>query len=112
MSQSAALDPLQEDAFTLVEIAMAMDSARSDKNCLAAALERNLKTWIGIDTLVRHPDTVMTLDARENLQRLSRFVASTILRNGVGIAEETLDTLVNINLQISDGLLGSCQRPH
>ena len=80
-------------------------SQRAGTTALAAALEANMEIWIAIRTLVRRPDVGLPPDTAANLERLSRYVADTTLNHGVEIPPHVLDTLININLQISEGLL-------
>lgn len=99
------LKPGEADAFGLVQAAVALDQARSDKSALAAALENNMQLWVAIRTLASKAENGMPAAVRDNLTSLASFVADTTMKHGVDIAEETLNTLVNVNLQISEGLL-------
>ena len=97
----------ERDAFTLSETALLLDRARStqDSNGLASALDRNLELWVGIGTLMCRRDSVVTGHARDNLKKLADYVTRTTLGKGVDMPPRTLDSLININLQISEGLL-------
>lgn len=99
------LSPTEQDALALTKAAILLDSSRSDPAKLAAALESNLEVWVAIRTMVSRNNAGLAADARSNLLRLSQFVADQTLRNGVEIASEDLDSLIGINLQISEGLL-------
>lgn len=105
MAEAQALKATQEDAYYLVETAVMMDNARTDKGRLALALERDLRAWVGIATLMNRPELELAPDARENMKRLATFVTGAILEKGVEMPATTLDTLININLQVSEGLL-------
>ena len=50
-------------------------------------------------------DTRFPDEVKENLQKLSKFVAEKTFENPKILSQQTMDTLVNINLQISEGLL-------
>jgi len=97
----------EKDAFALTEAAIGLDRSRSDSADLAAALEHNLELWVAIRTLVSRPGNALPAAIRHNLVQLSGFVAGTTWRDGITIPDSRLDTLININLQIAEGLLQS-----
>ena len=113
MSQAIQIESLkigEQDAFGLVEAAITLDQSRGDKARLAAALEQNLQLWVAIRTLVSDSASNLPEAVKANLKRLSDFVADTTLKKGVDISDNTITTLVNVNLQISEGLLESANR--
>lgn len=98
----------EELAFQLSQSAILLDEARQkpdEKGLLAAALERNLETWIGLKTVIN--DTTCTLPeaVKANLRQLAEFVTSRTLRGVEAAGQDTVDALINVNLQISEGLL-------
>ncbi|MEO5335921.1 MAG: DUF2934 domain-containing protein [Magnetospirillum sp. WYHS-4] len=99
----------QDDAYYLSEAAIMLDQARSgkkrDAKKLAAALENELEVWTAIRTAVLRWSDQEREVTKQNVCRLSDFIAGTILSSGVNISDSTLDTLININLQIAEGLL-------
>lgn len=95
-----------KDAYTLAEAALVLGAARGKVDELAVALEHNLTLWVAIRTLVSAPGNVLPATIRENLIRLSGFVLDTTCHAGVGMSENQLNTLININLQIAAGLRG------
>lgn len=107
---SAAI--LEEQANNLSRIALLLDMARqqNDPRALAAALAEDLELWVAIKTVAEAPETVLTREVRQNLVRLSNFVADTIMKKGVTASAGTLDTLINVNLQICEGLLESLKK--
>lgn len=109
---SGALNAVEEQAFALSRVSILLDTARQTGNRadLAGALEEDLELWVAIRTLAESPQVVMGPEIKNNLVRLSHFVADTILGNGVEMASKTLDTLINVNLQICEGLLESSRR--
>ncbi len=42
---------------------------------------------------------------KDNLISLGNYVANTTFKSANNLKDETIDTLININLQISEGLL-------
>ena len=99
----------EKDAYALTEAAVSLDRARGKAADLAAALEHNLELWVAIRTLVTTPGNALPAAIRHNLVQLSGFVAGTTLDSGVEIKESALNTLININLQIAEGLLQRTQ---
>jgi len=109
-NEAAAAENLtapEESAFGLSQAAVMMDQARNDQGMLAAALEKNMEVWIAIRMMVSREDSGLNQETKDNLIKLSQFVAETTMTHGVELPEESLDTLININLQISEGLLES-----
>ena len=95
----------EKDAYALTEAAVGLDRARGRAGELAAALEHNLELWVAIRTLVTTPGNALPAAIRNNLVKLSGFVAGNTIDSGVAMPESLLNTLININLQIAEGLL-------
>ena len=107
------LSVIEEQALVLSQAAIGLDQARAgkrDPHALTTALEANVEVWVAIRALVDDPATTLQPNICDNLRRLSVFVASTTFMHGVNIADSTLNTLININLQISEGLLEGAKR--
>ena len=107
------LSAIEEQALVLSQAAIGLDQARAgkrDPSDLAGALEANVEVWVAIRALVENPTSAIQQNIRDNLLRLSMFVASTTFMHGVDIPDSTLNTLININLQISEGLLEGAKR--
>lgn len=98
------------DAFGLVEAAVALDLARANAGQLASALENNLELWVAIRTLVSVSDNQLSHDVKANLRKLSEYIAQTTFREGATMSPGSLDSLIQINLQISEGLLEGARR--
>jgi len=95
----------EEDAYGLSEAAVMLDQARGDQGALASALDHNVEVWVAIRTLVSRDDNTLPAETRDNLVKLSKFVTDTTLSQGVTMPAQVLDTLINVNLQIAEGLL-------
>lgn len=99
----------EELAFQLTRCALSLDHTRSDgaplSPDLAASLNENLELWVKIRTFAMHKDCPWEQRTRNNLVDLSKFVADRTFAAPDGLAPGTLDVLININLQISEGLL-------
>lgn len=99
---------IEQQAYKLAEAAMLLDRSRSatgDGAAVMAALDNNLEVWAAFTTVASLPDSPLAANVQANLIRLRTFVAEQTVRSTEGIRDATLDTLININLQISEGLL-------
>ena len=97
----------EKDAAALSDAAVRLDQARGNPSSLAAALDHNVELWVAVRTFVsqwakEHP---LPMEVRENLVKLSHYVADTTFKYGIEMSDKTLDSLININLQIAQGLL-------
>lgn len=103
----ANLTVFEEDALALTQAALEISRAyeAKDEKRLAAALDRNLKLWVGIRTLVSAADNPLPMQIKDNLIRLSSFVAQKTFEMQNGANPKTIESLANTNLQISEGLL-------
>ncbi len=103
-----ALSITEEEAFGLSRAAVMLDQAkqnRMDKAALANALNHNLELWVAIQGMVARRDNDLPESVKDNLISLGNYVADTTFKSADGLEDETIDTLININLQISEGLL-------
>jgi flagellar biosynthesis regulator FlaF len=113
MSNDTNLTVAEEQAFQLSQAAIALDQAkaeRSNLSKLAAALERNLEVWVGLKTIVSTDGCLLPDAVKDNLRRLANFVADRTLQGVENMADTTIDALININLQISEGLLEGAKK--
>ena len=99
----------EEGAFQLSQAAVKLDQARSEKDGkpggLVDALNQNLEVWVAIRSIVMREDCPLSSETKDNLIKLSKFVADKTFAGIDTIADSTLESLININLQISEGLL-------
>ncbi|MBI3446286.1 MAG: hypothetical protein HY055_13250 [Magnetospirillum sp.] len=98
----------EQEALSLAEAAIALDRARmaEDRNrALVEALNNNLEVWIAIRALSQSPSSTLPPPIRNNLLRLSDFVAQTTFSAGASISDNALNSLININMQLAEGLL-------
>ena len=115
----------EEMAFQLVQAAVLLDGARGEGSfapeALVAATNRNLETWVAMRSIIKRDDCGLNDLVKDNLERLARFVAERTFaigengENGRGadlIENGAIDTLININLQISEVLLEGEQKEH
>jgi len=104
---SSELTVFEEDALALTQAALEISRAfeAKDDKLLASALDRNLRIWVGIRTLVSQAENPLPIPIKDNLIRLSSFVAQKTFEMQNGANAKTIDALTNANLQISEGLL-------
>jgi len=98
----------EKDAFGLSRAAVALDQAKADKgnpSALTSALNHNLELWVAIRSFVSKEDNNVPAEVRENLLKLGQYVAEMTFKSADGLSEQDISSLVNINLQISEGLL-------
>ncbi|HLO77017.1 MAG TPA: flagellar biosynthesis regulator FlaF [Magnetospirillum sp.] len=104
----------EEQAYQLSQAAIRLDQARQDRSdlaALAAALENNLETWVALKTVLTSDACQLAAAVKENITRLAAFVADRTFQGVEAIEDATIDALINVNLQISEGLLeGSAKK--
>jgi len=108
MEKDKKLTLIEEQAFNLAQAGVRLDQSRIDgasQGDLAQALEHNLQVWVELAVLVRSHECNLAEQVRDNLLTLCDFVAGMTLKHGIEIPESTINTLVNINFQISEGML-------
>lgn len=110
MSDELNLSISEEQAYQLSRAAILLDKAKTEPATLAEALETNLTVWVALRAIVLRDDCSLSTPVKENLVRLSNFVAEKALGGIEKITEATLDSLININLQISEGLLEGAKK--
>ena len=109
---TSELTVFEEDALALTQAALEISRAfeAKDDRRLAAALDRNLMLWVGIRTLVSMAENPLPMPIKDNLIRLSSFVAHKTFEMQNGANAKTIEALTNTNLQISEGLLDKRSR--
>ncbi|SDE10251.1 flagellar biosynthesis regulator FlaF [Rhodospira trueperi] len=113
MTEQNGYMAIKDVAGGLTKIAIALSSAHQDGNQedLDAALQANVWVWTGIKTTLAGEGSPLPQEVRDNLRQLSQFVTRTCAGRKDPLTEEDLMTLVNTNLQISEGLLEGFERP-
>ncbi len=96
---------LEAEIFLKCALALSKASASDDDNEKLQALDNNLKLWVEIETSLKDAKNLLSCDIKENLMQLSKFVERVTLSKGINMAKTDYDCLVNINMQISEGLL-------
>lgn len=97
----------EEEASIMLNHAVALSRAANsgtDREKIQA-LDSNLKLWVEIETTLKNAKNLLPQEIKENLLKLSKFVERLTLSKGVHMSKSDYDTLVNINMQISEGLV-------
>ena len=97
----------EEDAFALLRAAVNLANARDNKKDeeLVEALEENIALWVAIGAVMEKGKSAFACDIKENLMKLSKFAVGKSIKVGQDMDYSGIDALVNMNLQICEGLL-------
>lgn len=97
----------EDEAMVLLQFAMdlAKASTSKDDQLKVQALESNLRLWVKIESSLKSAKNLLPKDIKDNLYKLSKYVERLILSKGINMEKDDFDSLVNINMQISEGLL-------
>ena len=97
----------EEEAAIMLSHAVALSKASGSDNDLdkISALDGNLKLWVEIETTLKNAKNLLPEDIKDNLLKLYKYVERLTLTKGIHMSKSDFDTLVNINMQISEGLV-------
>ncbi len=97
----------EEEAAVLLNQAMKISKAfeGNDDYLKLEALDDNLKLWVEIETTLKNTKNLLPEETKVNLTKLSKYVEFLTLSKGVKMSKSDCDILININMQISEGLL-------
>ena len=96
---------VEAEIFLKYALALSKASTSDDDTEKLIALDNNLKLWVEIETSLKDAKNLLSQDIKDNLMQLSKFVERITLSKGVKMSKTDFDCLVNINMQISEGLL-------
>ena len=107
MNNNDQVKNAEKEAVILLNQAMALAKASMSNNEheIIRALDSNLKLWVEIETSLKSAKNLLPEDIKANLMKLSKFVERMILSKGLKMTKTDFDCLVNINMQISEGLM-------
>ena len=99
-----------EEAFSLLKCAMDLSRAKEKSNAgeLAKALDNNMQLWVYIKTLANSKKAKIPEEIKGNLIKLADYVSQKTLEVGKNIDNvniKALDSMIDTNLQISEGLM-------
>lgn len=97
----------ENEAEIFLKYALAISNAFNggDEMAILTALDNNLKLWVEIETSLKDVKNLLPEDIKENLLKLSKFVERLTLSKGIHMSAPDYNCLININMQISEGLL-------
>ena len=95
---------LEADIFLKCALALSKASTSDNDSEKLQALDNNLKLWVEIETSLKNGKNLLSDDIKDNLIKLSKFVERITLSKGINMSKTNYDCLVNINMQISEGL--------
>ncbi|MBE6453129.1 MAG: hypothetical protein E7012_06550 [Alphaproteobacteria bacterium] len=97
----------EEEAKLLLGYANALTkvSNSSDEHIKLITLDENLKLWVEIETSLKSAKNLLPQEIKDNLLKLSKYVERLTLSKGVHMSVTDFNSLANINMQISEGLL-------
>ena len=96
---------IEAEIFLKYARALSKASTSDDDAQKLLALDNNLRLWVEIETSLKDAKNLLSQEIKENLMQLSKFVERMTLSKGVKMSKTDFDCLVNINMQISEGLL-------
>ena len=102
----------KEEAYSLLKCAMDLSIAREAHNSeeMVSALDNNMQLWVYIKTLASAKNSKLPSETRSNLVKLADYVSAKTLEVGKDISninDAVLDSIINTNLQISEGLISN-----
>lgn len=97
----------EDEAAVLMNYAMSLSKAAESDNEIMklTVLDENMKLWVGIETSLKSAKNLLPEEIKKNLLSLSKYVERLTLSKGVNMTKGDYANLININMQISEGLL-------
>jgi hypothetical protein len=105
MSEDEKLNPVEETAFPFLQHAVQLDQARSAWAVLDKALGKNAEMWLKLsdDSIAAHGQ--LPLETIEFIHKTSAFVAKVAAAVRTEMDDKLLDTLIKLNLNMSEMIL-------
>lgn len=112
LMESVNVNLAQQEAYFLAKCGLDLSEAykAKDEDWFVEALDNNQRLWVMIKTLMSSEKSKMPKETKDNLIKLADYVAKNTIKLGQNldnIDQKILDSLININRQISEGLLGN-----
>jgi len=103
-------NPARTEAWALLEAAREMSQAKSGtRELLLGAVRRNWRLWTIFQASLLAPDCIMPAPVRGNLLGLANFIDKHTMEILGKQDPSLIDPLININLQIGEGLLAGAR---
>ena len=112
LMESVNTNLAQQEAYFLAKCGLDLSEAYKAKEdaWFVEALDNNQRLWVMIKTLMSSNKNKMPQETKNNLIKLADYVATNTIKLGQNldnIDQKILDSFININRQISEGLLGN-----
>lgn len=99
-------NPARSEAWALLEAARQLHQTKDGTmDDFRAALRMNWRLWTIFQASVVEPDCALPAEVRGNLLSLANFVDRATVQLLVEREPKTIEALININRQISEGLM-------
>ena len=103
-------NPARTEAWALLEAAREISQAKAGpRELLLAALRRNWRLWTIFQASLLAPDCTVPGPVRGNLLGLANFIDKRTMELLTTADASLVDPLININLQIGEGLLAGAR---
>jgi len=103
-------NPAQTEAWALLQAARELSQTKSGpREQFLAAMRRNWRLWTIFQASLLSPDCAMDAAVRGNLLGLANFIDKRSMELLSKQDPELIDPLININLQIGEGLLAGAR---
>jgi flagellar biosynthesis activator protein FlaF len=99
-------NPARSETWALLEAARQLHQTKDgEMDDFRAALRMNWRLWTIFQASVVEPDCALPTEVRGNLLSLANFVDKATVQLLVEREPKTIEALININRQISEGLM-------
>ena len=111
LKESVNANLAQCEAYYLAKCGLDMSTAlnKNDKELLIEALHKNMDLWLFIKVLMKKNSTHLSDEVKNNLMTLSDYIcsnSSVLIKDAENINANKVESFININKHISEGLLG------
>ena len=86
-------------------LALSKAAVSNDDQLKLVTLDENMQLWVEIESSLKSAKNLLPQDIKNNLIQLSKYVERLTLSKGIKMTKTDFDSLININMQISEGLL-------
>ncbi len=111
LKESVNANLAQCEAYYLAKCGLDLSTAlnSNDKDMLVGALQNNMNLWLFIKVLMKRNSTNLAEDVKSNLMTLSDYICSNtsvLIKDVENVSKSKIESFININKHISEGLLG------
>lgn len=110
-NEMSGMGQLELESRALIKTAAALNMIKQHwgekQNELEDALEKNRKLWTIIASAMSEEDCMQPVEVKKNILNLSMFIFKRTVAISLEPKPESLDVLININMNIAKGLAGN-----